>query len=238
MDLKKELSKYLDLKSDKGMVYLKGSGYRVRVKNIDKDLALLLGLWWGDGWLLNRTLASKNWDWRIGIVEDDIELLKEFDLLVKHVFNIAPNFHDRKTKIEVYFSNRIVYEILNRIFGFPDGMKRGKLKIPTQVLKNEELATNFLKGLFSTDGKFGIYNNYPRIGMDSATKKLIEDVKIFLKKLGFNPRTYVWNRKGGNKLFGLYLYGKKEVKLFYEKIGFIGEKRKRLGIYINNIIKN
>jgi len=66
-------------------------------------------------------------------------------------------------------------------------------------------------------------------------RSLIEEIDYILKKLGLNPRKYVWNRKNGNKLYGLYLKGKKQVKLFAQKINFIGKKNKLLNEYIKSI---
>jgi intein/homing endonuclease len=119
------------------------------------------------------------------------------------------------------------------VFEFSDGNK--KLNIPIQTKRSLTLLIPFLQGIFSTDGKFVIDRGYPRIGLDSATRSLIEEIDYILKKLGLNPRKYVWNRKNGNKLYGLYLKGKKQVKLFAQKINFIGKKNKLLNEYIKSI---
>jgi hypothetical protein len=60
-------------------------------------------------------------------------------------------------------------------------------------------------------------------------------VESALKKLGFNPRIHVWNRKNNRKLFGLYLNGKRQTILFYKKINFIGEKKYKLRNFINTL---
>ena len=230
----KILENYLEFKFYKSgeLLYVKGSGARVKIPLLDKNLALFLGILWGDGWLASRRVALKNYSWRIGIVEDDKPLIYHFIKLTKEVFGITPKINDRLTKLEAYFSNRIIYEILNRVYNFPDGYKINRLNIPVQILKSEELTKPFLSGLFSTDGKFVIYKNYPRVGLDSASLEFIREVQIALIKLKFNPRFSTWNRKKGNKLYGLSLNGFKQVTMFHKKIGFIGEKANKLKLFL------
>ena len=216
--------------SDDGF-YIKGSGHRIPEFKISEEFALLLGLLYGDGWMTSRQKALKNSDWKIGLVEDDKGVIDSFSALVRKIFSIQPTSRFRKTYYEVYFNSRFVYEVLNRQFGFPDGYKIGRLKIPKIIRKSDNLLISFLCGVFSTDGKFTLHKGYPRIGVDSATEKFIRQIKVALSRLGFHPRTYVWKRKGGNNLYGLYLNGKSQVKLFYKKIDFVGDKRKLLKSY-------
>ena len=231
----KILENYLDLKQKEDLFYVKGSGSRVKIPLLDKNLALLLGILWGDGWLASRKVALKNYSWRVGIVEDDKPLIYKFIELTNEVFGITPKIHDRLTKLEAYFSNRIVYETLNRVYHFPDGDKINRLKIPAQVLESDELTKQFLSGLFSTDGKFIIMRkNYPRIGLDSASLEFIKEAEMALIRLNFNPRFSVWNRKKGNKLYGLCLNGFKQVTFFHKEIGFIGEKANKLEHFLAN----
>ena len=233
MNLIEDLKALPLLTSQQGFVYLKGSHHRIKIPRLNNDFAVFLGLMWGDGWLTNRKLAVAKGDWRIGFVEDDRPLIGVFCELTKALFCVHANVRDMKTKCEVYFNSRIIYELLSKSFGFPDGEKIGKLRIPKTI--NRAFIADFLRGLFSTDGKFGIYKNYPRIGLESATKGLIKDVEVSLKTLGLNPKLYVWNRKGGNKLYGLHLNGKEQTILFYKKVNFVGEKANKLDNYIKSI---
>lgn len=124
--------------------------------------------------------------------------------------------------------------MLTNVYGFPDGYKIERLRIPNQIFDSTELMASFLTGIFSTDGKFVVYKGYPRIGVDSATLIFIEDIKNTLIKLRFKPTFYTWNRKKGNKLYGLYLSGFEQVTMFHEKIGFIGEKANKLEHFLAN----
>ena len=171
----KELKMELYVEND--LFYVKGSIHRLKIPNLDKNLALFLGIVWGDGWLYQRQKAIKNYSWRIGIVEDDKPLIQHFVNLTDKVFQIRPKLNDRVTKTEAYFNSKIVYELLTNVYGFPDGYKIGRLRIPNQILDSTELMASFLTGIFSTDGKFVVYKKYPRIGVDSATLIFIEDIK-------------------------------------------------------------
>ncbi|MDE1861025.1 MAG: hypothetical protein KGH72_04915, partial [Candidatus Micrarchaeota archaeon] len=128
------------------LVYVQNSSHRINVPLLDQDFALFMGLLWGDGCISNR--ASKSW--RIDFVEDDKKLLPFILNLIRGIFGIEAHVYYSENKYEVYFNSRIVYEILNQKFGFPDGIKKGKLLLPKQVMKDKHLLMPFLKGLFST----------------------------------------------------------------------------------------
>src|SRR3989344_2620292 len=100
----KEKDKKLKLKlySHKDLFYIKGSAKRIKIPDLDINLALFLGIMWGDGWLLKREKAKKDGNWRIGIVEDDIPLVNKFISLTEKLFSIKPKINDRITKQEAY----------------------------------------------------------------------------------------------------------------------------------------
>jgi len=216
---------------------LKGSKHKVAFPFLNKDLAFFLGLLWGDGWVTGRRNSLRYGHWRIGLVEDDELIISTFDSLVRKVFSVKPNVHHRVGKHEIYFNSRVVYEILTRIFGFPDGEKIGRLRMPKVVRGSEILIVAFLQGIFSTDGKFVVHEGYPRIGLDSATKEFLDDIELALKQLGFKPRRSVWRRRQGNPLFSVYLNGIRQTRLFQNKIGFIGGKREILERYLLSVAR-
>lgn len=221
------------LKNNHNLFYLKGSKHRVKFPPLNKELALFLGILSGDGWIISRNKAILNSQWRIGLVEDDKLLINYYLLLCKKLFNVYPKTFDRKTKIEAFINSRIIYENIIQNFNFPDGEKINRLRIPKQILKSRGMLKCFLKGIFSTDGKIDLYHSYPRIGVDSATVNFTKDIDIVMKKLGFNSKIYIYNRKKGNRLYSLRINGFEQVLKFYNEIGFIGEKEKRLQKLIN-----
>lgn len=48
-----------NLKKENGFYYVKGSRYRFRIPKMNNDLALFIGLLYGDGWLISRKSAVK-----------------------------------------------------------------------------------------------------------------------------------------------------------------------------------
>lgn len=212
-----------------GFFYVKGSVHRIRIPGkVTGELALFLGLLWGDGWLVNRESAQVSGTWRVGIVGNDPAVIETFLEACVSLFNVRPLVCDRITKTEAYVNNRILYELLARRFGMPTGEKIGKLRIPVEVCADASFLRMFLRGLFSTDGTYTCYNGYPRVAFYSATPELARQVAGALEGLGFRPRIAVWNKAVWNPIFAVRLNGKAQVSLFEETIGFIGMRVNRM----------
>lgn len=217
---------------------LKGSKHKVACPVLNEDFALFLGLLWGDSWVTSRRNSLRYGHWRIGLVEDDEIIISTYDSLVRKIFSVKPNVHPRVGKYEIYLNSRVIYEILTRTFGFPDGKKVGRLRMPEVVRGSEILIAAFLRGIFSTDGKFVVHKGYPRIGLDSATEEFLGDIELVLKRLGFKPRRSVWQRRRGNPLFSVFLNGIRQTRLFQNKIGFIGRKRQILEHFLHSVARD
>ncbi len=213
-------------------LYVKGSRHRVPIKNLklNKNFALWVGLLCGDGCISKL----RNNDWRIFFVNNDPIVLKNYIDLVKSIFNIDVHVIRRDNKCDVHFSSRVVYEILKNIFQFPIGEKRGKLRVPGVLFKDKKLRRYFLRGAYSTDGKFTVYKGYPRIGIESATKEFLLDITNILMEEGFNPRIYTWKGTTRNPLYGIYLNGSLQTRDFKNKINFIGRKANKLQEFVNS----
>jgi hypothetical protein len=110
---------------------VKGSHHTVLWPNYDDyDLGVLIGMTYGDGNLIKRVTASRTGRWRIEFCEGDISLVRQYALLTKRLFNVAPTIRDRGTWYEAYYSCRIAYEFLTFDAEHPNGKKTGLLKIP------------------------------------------------------------------------------------------------------------
>lgn len=221
-----------------GYYYVKGSHHRIKIPDLNKDLALFLGLIWGDGWIVGRALARVKQDWKVGLVEDDAELLPYVQKLIKNLFFIDAHMYHKRNYYYIVFSSRIVYELLNQTYNFPDGEKKDRLHIPKQILSNSNLSKAFLNGLFSTDGCLTftkiLNKKYPRISFSSASSEFAEEVFVLLKSIGFSPHLNPYNRKIGNRLYTIRLNGIKQVSFFHKEINFVGDKQNKL----ENIILN
>lgn len=100
----------------------------------------------------------------------------------------------------------------------------GKLKPLTENLSwiktsNSEVKRGFLVGLFDSDG--GV-SKRPRVHLTNKNRKLLNLVKNILHDFGIkasiNPQA---------NLFRLWIHDKENVQLFYQKIGFSIERKKR-----------
>ena len=222
-------------KNGNSFLYIKGSSHRIPASiKVTDDLALLLGFLWGDGCINGVRNSVKKHDWRVFFVGNDEEVNKTYTELVKSVFNIIPGEYVRKNKTEIYFRSRLVYDILNKQFGFPDGEKIGRLRLP-DAISNSGKMPHFLCGLFSTDGCFTLYRGYPRISLSSATYDFIAGIKHEMDRLGFRPTVTVQKRKIGNNLYRLNIHGRQQAMIFFDKVSFIGSKQHKLKNYLYSI---
>lgn len=228
------------LRGNRGNYYIKGSHHRLIIPEINRKLALFLGLMYGDGCISSREIAIKTGDWRISIVEDDKKLLLHIKNLVKNLFGIDVRVFIRQNNTyQVFFSSRVVYEFLNKKFGFPDGTKKGRLRVPIQIFKSTSLIDNFLSGLFSTDGTFYISDGYPRLSFSSADYIFAKEINELLILRGFSPKINEYRRRindigGGNKIYNVRLNKTREIYLFHKKINFVGDKEGKIGNFINS----
>ncbi len=126
----------------RGIVY-----HRPR-KELDEDVALLLGLHAGDGWLSDK--------WGITCEPKDKLMICRVTQLIRDVLGVEPikpcKCKARKA-IMIRSGQRQTLEFF-RDYGFPQGRKAGIVRVPKHILKsnNEAIIRAFLRGLFSTDG--------------------------------------------------------------------------------------
>jgi hypothetical protein len=100
--INKDIFKNISIRIDKnGLVYVKGSHYRINLPVIGEDLALFLGIMWGDGWAVNRKIAAFKGQWRLGIVEDDKIIIDNCVLLSKKLFGIPFQIRNRKQNMKL-----------------------------------------------------------------------------------------------------------------------------------------
>ncbi|MBU1976860.1 MAG: LAGLIDADG family homing endonuclease [Nanoarchaeota archaeon] len=131
----------------------------------------------------------------------------------------------------ILFQSIILYRILNKVFDFPYGYKKGKLKIPT-VFNNAslELRKYFLIGFFDGDGRCSYLNKnrktYPFVSVSQSSRGILCDLNKILSeaKLGFN----IYEKRRDS--FGWYVLetkDKKKIKRFKEEFGFLYPNKKK-----------
>jgi intein/homing endonuclease len=164
-------------------------------------------------------------------------------------FNCKMNYtgHNR-------YSYRIVKNVISKNCRIPNDAREfckihglyGVLSIDKEVpevinYSSNEIIANFLKALFSCDGCVVDNGKDGFIFYSSSSYKLILQVQSLLLRFGIVGSVkkvksgYFSNKEGLYKRFDsykLYIRRKEDIEKYFNKIGFIGEKEKRLGIVL------
>ncbi|XOB42093.1 MAG: ATP-dependent zinc metalloprotease FtsH [Candidatus Nealsonbacteria bacterium] len=183
----------------------------------DKETAYLLGLLLGDG-----GLSIKN---RIYFSNANKQLVKFVKNYFQKYFGVI--LHKAKSrKYDWLISDWKAKEKL-REYGISESHARGK-EIPESIISGpKEYQTEFIKGLFDTDGSAGLKNSILQLA--SASKTLIAQLQVLLLNLGIVSKT---RKKRSNQTGAYYHYLEVSgdfTKNFAQEIGFeIEEKQKKL----------
>jgi hypothetical protein len=210
---------------------VRGSHHVVTVPSVPSEkLAVLYGLVCGDGYLANYATAARLGKWRIGYAESDPAVIEEYVRLTKEVFGVSPSVSNRKTWYEAYYCSKIVYRFYSRVLGHRTGRKTGSLTIPDSFRHDSRILFGFLRGLFTAEGSIKVERNV-RIALEMQEPLLIGQMALIMKSASFHPHLYSYARKG-RQVYGLYIYGLDETRLFRRIIGF-GRKGLRLSKVIS-----
>jgi len=199
----------------------RGVVYHPSRKELDENVALLLGLHVGDGWLSDK--------WGIACEEKDKSMILTVIQLVRDVLGVEPikpckcaagkavMIRSGQSQVLAFFRN----------FGLPQGRKAGRVRVPKQILEtsNNAVIKAFLRGLFSTDGCFSFQiDRGPRVEIQVKSKKLRDDFIRLTFQLGFSFRSYTYlPPRGKNKapLQVAYTTQTKQVVRWMGEIGSI-----------------
>lgn len=186
--------------------------------NLKPDVALLLGLHAGDGWISQ--------DWGISLSSKDRQMVKIIVGLVRRVLGVEPYVtSNRDHSIAVKSGHKQVLDFF-RSFEFPSGRKAGTVKIRREVLasKDADVWIGFLKGAFSSDGSFWFKNNWGQCRFEVSSRGFRDGFTDLARRLGFQFRAYSYVHHAGHNKLPLhlaYLGVKDEVKTWMERIGSI-----------------
>lgn len=200
----------------------RGVIYRQPRKELDEEVALLLGLHVGDGWLSDK--------WGITIEKKDKSILPLVTKLVRDILGVEPI-----KPCKCAASGRAIMirsgqpQALDffRNYGLPQGRKAGKIRVPEQILESNNVAIvkAFLRGLFSTDGCFSFQvDRGPRVEIQVKSEKLRDDFVHLASRLGFSFRSYAYlPPRGKNKapLQVAYTTQTKQAVRWMDEIGSI-----------------
>jgi len=191
------------------------------LKELNEDVALLLGLHAGDGWLSEK--------WGITCGQDEKAMFLRIMQLVRNVLGVEPikPIKCPAGKAVMIRSGQPQSLAFFRRYGFPQGRKAGTVCVPPQIIEStdEGVVKAFLRGLFSTDGCFSFQvNRGPRVEIQVKSEKLRDDFVSLAGRFGFSFRSYAYlPPKGKNKapLRVAYTTQTKQVVRWMEEIGSI-----------------
>lgn len=191
-----------------------------------KKLAEFIGVLIGDGYLYN----NKN-QHTIGVVGNprtDMEYFHKIQNLIFVLFNLQTKIKVGGRGLRLVFGSKGVFNFITKVVGLEYGKNKGqRVKIPHFFIKENEFITDVIRGVFDTDGtiftsdKKGL-KQYPCIELTTTSISLAEQVKRILSSENFRVagvRKYKYKHSFliSNKVS---LYGKKNILLWFKKIGF------------------
>ncbi len=184
---------------------------------MDRTLAELSGIILGDGHIHTK----HNLITIVGGLEDLEYYNKRVNPLFYELFNQKGKIRRRKDRNAYYlmiYSKSIFNVFLNV------GLSRGSkinAKVPEIILQDKKLATNFIRGLFDTDGclKFSKQtkdiNYYPRVQIALRKSQLAEELVQLFRLLNF-PYGCWQDTKSG--LIYYQISGRLNVKKWFKEI--------------------
>lgn len=172
-------------------------------KNYSNDLAELLGILTGDGYITHYRKYNYIIEVAGNKIKDKEYLFNYvFNLFIK-LFNIKPNKIKKKNQNTIYIralSKRIFIYLVE--LGFKKGRK-GEIGIPFWIKENKNFSLAFIKGLLDTDGCLCFKKKegklYPVISISSASFTLLNNVKKIIKAL--NIASYLGKESRKNSCY-------------------------------------
>jgi intein-encoded DNA endonuclease-like protein len=185
----------------------------------DENLAYVFGVLCGDGCLCLRKKIKKYY---ISLKCKDRDFIETFVVRLSKVLKRDVRYRWYH-KVGQYIVEAYVPRVSTSLFTrYPTGTMNWR--IPDFIKHdNGSLATEYLKGLFDSEGSVYSKNRTKKVVLSSFNHVGLYETKKLLEKLGFT-RVKV-SIKGNNLALNNY----PDLKLFYEKIGFsIQRQQKKL----------
>ena len=191
------------------------------IDTLDEDFALIMGYLIGDGCLTSeRTITLTNID------EDIINNYTNF-------MNNNLNINVVHRRIDYIIFGKYIREYFRQI-GF-DLCNAHNKTVPKCIMESpKSIVSNFIKGLFDTDG--GLSNSY--IEYCTASKKLSKQVQVILLNFGIiSTRTKKYNKKFNSYSYRLCIYGH-NMDIYLKEIGFSCKRKQNQLIKLCEVERN
>ena len=197
---------------------------------MNPELAYVAGFIIGDGNLSDKYL--------IRAVEENKDFLKEiFCKKFYETFGIFPKvYFDRYNNSYVaYLHSKKIWNVFVKELNIPNGDKSKIVRIPEEIRFSDNLTkAAFLSAIFDAEGSAIIMKDshhphgYIRIQLKVHNEKLAKDIFDLLNNLEIKPKIYFYDG-----FAVLQINGKKQCKLFLEKVGFKHPlKNEKLSIFL------
>jgi len=161
--------------------------YHAPSTRINEEVAELLGLHAGDGWLSHDK-------WGISSNINDEILICRTCYLLRNVVGVKPTITLRPVvhTAQIRSGQRQAIEYFAKYFPF--GKKAHRVRLPTEVVDSDDVGTirGALRGLFSSDGSFSYRKRdlAPRLEFRCKSKELVTQFVKLASKLGFKFNQY------------------------------------------------
>ncbi|MFH1682728.1 MAG: LAGLIDADG family homing endonuclease [Candidatus Woesearchaeota archaeon] len=163
----------IKLKERKTQKYLKFP------KTLSKELAEFLGYLAGDGYINKKYVE---------IVNQDLEVLNRIQELSKNLFDLRSIKKKEKRRASLYnirIVSKTLVTILNKLFGFPIGAKKERLKIPDLLLQTDKkILKAYIRAYMDCDGSVAV--NQRTIEVTSRSEQHIRQLQTVLLYFGIS----------------------------------------------------
>lgn len=190
---------------------------------LDKDLLYLAGLISGDGDI--RTMKSKSYSIRFSNTNDSLH--KIFKETIENKFNLKCDLQkgNEQRPTSIRFHSKILGEILQTL-GIPLSPKSNRMFMSETLLHtSNELLSNYIAGLYDTDGS--VYHR-EKVGSDcidfnTCSEKLAKQLQLSLLRYEIHSRLRCREPtkgkiKGKHKIWILEIRNTEEIRKFAENI--------------------
>lgn len=199
----------------------KNRSYAIKPPRKDKKLSELIGIILGDG---NISSDRKNGVYCLKIFFDslkEVKYAKYVESILKDIFKVKPKLRKFKNKNCIYLvvQSKGIVEYLETQGLFSGDKIKNQLTIPRWIWNDDRLLRYCIRGLIDTDGSiYRLTPNWPnliQIQFKNHNKKLLNDTRRALIRLGFNPSRIHSNR--------IVMTRQKEIGKYIKEIGTINK---------------
>ncbi len=200
------------------------SGQHTIPNKVSIELCKVAGHLCGDGGL---SAIDKKGRYVVYYANKENILIDDFKKSMYSLFKAKPNEQYINDIFSVSYSS-IIGLMLWFIFG---DMSNKNKHVPSVVLKtNKKLKAYFIKAVFDDEASVRVKEH--KIEIKMANKNLISSLKALLKEIGVmagevKRHTYYKNKKNRSQ-FRIIISNKKNLTVYYKKIGFNHPKKKQL----------